>query len=112
VKVYRICEHCNKEFVLSFASLLGESINTMQDCPYCNKQNDIWIRITSEGDSQESVEAVEQSLTQGKTPKTTRYAEIAAILDKYFVFINSDCSEIGVKDIKELHGALRQLLLP
>ena len=59
MKVYRLCEYCNKEFVLSFEqSPVGiGSIIAQQLCPHCNKTNNLWIRITSEGDSQSNKEA-------------------------------------------------------
>jgi hypothetical protein len=46
--VFKICEHCNKEFKLtlteSYVPGMG-LLSTDQDCPHCGKHNDIWIRL-------------------------------------------------------------------
>ena len=45
LKILRICEHCNKEFVVRFEF----GIATMQNCPHCHNRNDLWIKILLEG---------------------------------------------------------------
>jgi DNA-directed RNA polymerase subunit RPC12/RpoP len=39
--IFHICEHCNKEFELPKQNTITNLL-----CPYCNKNNNIWIRIS------------------------------------------------------------------
>lgn len=48
MEIRHICQGCNKEFVIPERSIdennAGKFITTVV-CPYCNIQNQIWIRI-------------------------------------------------------------------
>jgi len=46
MKVFRICEHCNKEYeVLMHMMQGGELVWNFGPCPKCEKRDDVWIKI-------------------------------------------------------------------
>jgi len=51
IKLFRICEFCNKEFELKnpdksqFGENSLDNCFTQEKCPHCEKYNNIWIRL-------------------------------------------------------------------
>ncbi len=49
VEVFHICEHCNTEYQVPMVVLhnMGrkEWIHNFDQCPHCDKRNDLWVRI-------------------------------------------------------------------
>ena len=46
--VFRICEHCNKEYEVPLGRAGNASkdwICNFTDCPHCGKRDDVWILI-------------------------------------------------------------------
>jgi DNA-directed RNA polymerase subunit RPC12/RpoP len=44
LKIFRLCNHCNKEFLLRESSN-KITITNFMNCPHCGKRNDVWVRI-------------------------------------------------------------------
>lgn len=45
-KLFRICEHCNKEYRLLLHSTDDVVfVNNFQICPHCGKRDDAWIKL-------------------------------------------------------------------
>jgi len=44
---FRICEHCNKEYVLilTLSEDRTTAVNNHQTCPHCKKRDDAWVKI-------------------------------------------------------------------
>jgi len=78
VKLFRICEKCNKEFEVDLdVSPFGiGSISTTQNCSHCNSKNDIWVRVV-ENNSQESSEEKQNSTQQLKAEISSRLKLVA-----------------------------------
>lgn len=55
IKLFRICRHCNKEFEAETSPIMAECIKgiahgeacTFSNCPFCEKRNDIWVRVVA-----------------------------------------------------------------
>ena len=47
VEIHRICEHCNKEYLLMSvnSSNAGQACVNMTTCPNCEVRDDPWIRV-------------------------------------------------------------------
>ena len=47
LKVFRICEHCNLEYQISFYIFADETqcSSTIQICPHCEKTDHPWITL-------------------------------------------------------------------
>ena len=49
VSVWRICEHCNKEYLVPLCLTHNdgrqESVHNFGECPNCGKRDDVWIRV-------------------------------------------------------------------
>lgn len=49
INIFRICEHCNKEYELTpfiGQMTVGGSSANFQYCPNCGERDDTWIRVT------------------------------------------------------------------
>lgn len=49
LKIERICDSCNKPFVLKdieHNGVIRASVANFEDCPHCGKRNDHWISVS------------------------------------------------------------------
>jgi len=46
-EVFRICEHCHKEFKLTIWHSDHADVCTIEKCTHCGRKNDVWIRINT-----------------------------------------------------------------
>jgi len=47
IAVFRICEHCNKDYELelSYSGDRTMAVNNFQTCPNCKERDDAWVKI-------------------------------------------------------------------
>jgi len=51
LQVYKLCDHCNKEYEVKTGPALIEGVvSAMAECPHCGETNHVWMRfVINEG---------------------------------------------------------------